>query len=313
MDTMAAVVATAWGGPEVLEIQRLPIPTPQAGEVRVRVAATGVNPVDAKTRASGGLLARKGTEPPVVLGWDVSGTVDAVGEGVGRFHVGDEVFGLVRFPRVGAAYAEYVCVPEEQLAAKPTTVDHVQAASTPMVGLTVIQGLRACEVPLEGATVLIHAAAGGTGSMAVQIAKARGARVAGTASSANQDLLRALGVDVPIDYTQQRFEDLIGDVDVVWDSLGGETQARSWAVMRPGAAMVCITRPPREGEAEEHGMRAVPVLVRASGPDMMELAGLLQAEVIRPVVGTTMTLAEVAEAHAALELGHARGKTVLTI
>ncbi len=313
MGTMRAVVAREWGGVDVLEERELPIPQPGEGQVRVRVEAAGLNPVDAVVRANGAMLARAGVEPPVVLGWDVSGVVDAEGPGGGRFREGDAVFGLVGFPGVGGTYAEYVVVDHDQLAAKPTTLTHVEAASTPLAGLTVLQGLRKAGIGLEGATVLVHAAAGGVGSLAVQIARGRGAHVAGTASAANQQTLRDLGVATPIDYGSQRFEDLVSDVDLVWDAVGGETQERSWAVMKPGGVMVCISRPPKEGVAESHGMKAFPMLVKANGHDMMELAGLLEAGLIRPVVDRTYALADVAEAHRDMEDRHGRGKAVLTL
>lgn len=312
MATMRAMVTTAWGGPEVMALQEVERPEPGEGEVLVRVHAAGVNPVDWKTRRNGGLLARRGVEPPVILGWDVSGVVEGLGPGVDAFAVGDEVFGLVRFPSLGGAYAEYVSAPAAELARKPAGIDHAQAAALPLVGLTALQAFQ--KAGLEGGqTVLVHAAAGGVGSVAVQIAKARGARVAGTASTANQELLVRLGVDVPIDYATQRFEELVSDVDVVLDAVGGDVRERTWGVMRPGGILVSVVGPPKEGEPEAHGVRAAAMLVRAGGEGMAELAELVGSGALTPVVGATHPLAEAAEAHRSLETGHASGKIVLTV
>ena len=308
--TMRAVLTEAWGGPEVMREAEVARPEPGEGEVLVRVAAAGVNPVDWKTRKSGGLLARKGVEPPVILGWDISGTVEAVGPGVTRFAVGDEVFGMPRFPGVAAAYAEYVAAPEADLARKPSSVGHPEAAALPLVALTVLQAFRKAELQ-AGQTVLVHGAAGGVGSVAVQVAKALGARVAGTASAANQDLLRELGVDEPIDYAGQDFGQMLSDVDVVLDTQGGEVRERSWGVMRPGGILVSIVGPPKEGEAEGHGVRGAGIMVRTSGEQLEEIAKMVDDGALTPLVSATYPLADAADAHRSLETGHARGKLVL--
>lgn len=312
MPTMRAVVATAWGGPEVLQEQTVDRPEPGEGQVLVRVHAIGVNPVDWKTRATGGLAARKGVEPPVILGWDVSGVVEAVGPGVDAFAVGDEVFGMPLFPRIAGAYAEYVVAPAGDLARTPASVDHVHAAALPLVGLTVLQAFELAGLA-SGQTILIHGAGGGVGSVAVQVAKARGARVAGTASTANQELLTRLGVDIPVDYSIQRFEDVVSGVDVVLDTQGGEVRRRSWGVLKPGGILVSIVGPPKEGEAESHGVRGAGMMVRASGEGMARLAEMVDSGALSPVVGAVYPLAEVAEAHRSLESGHASGKIVLTV
>lgn len=310
MATMRAVVAREWGGPEVLEVREVERPEPGEGEVLVRVEAIGVNPVDWKTRRNGGLLARKGVEPPVVLGWDVAGVVEATGPGATRFAVGDRVFGMPRFPGVAGAYAEYVAAPEKDLAAAPRSVDAAAAASLPLVALTVLQLFEQAGIG-DGWSVLVQGAAGGVGSVAVQVAKARGATVAGTASAANQDLLRELGVDTPIDYASERFEERVSDLDMVFDSQGGEVRERSWGVLKPGGVLVSIVGPPKEGEPESHGVRAVAGLVRTDGERLAEIARMVDAGDLRPVVGATYPLAEAAEAHRSLETGHARGKIVL--
>jgi NADPH:quinone reductase-like Zn-dependent oxidoreductase len=312
MGDMRAMVATAWGGPEVLEERTVPRPEPGEGEVLVRVRAAGVNPVDHKTRASGGLLGRRGVAPPVILGWDVAGTVEAVGPGVTAFAPGDEVFGMPRFPDVAGAYAEYVAAPADTLARIPAGIDHAEAAALPLVALTVLQAFAKAALA-DGASVLVHAAAGGVGHVAVQVARARGCRVAGTASAANQELLRELGVDTPVDYGAQAFEEVVRDVDVVLDPVGGEVRARSWGVLRPGGVLVSVVGPPKEGEAEAHGARGAAILVRPSGEGMAEVARLVESGALRPVVSARLPLSEVAEAHRRLETGHGRGKVVLEV
>jgi NADPH:quinone reductase-like Zn-dependent oxidoreductase len=269
-----------------------------------------VNPVDWKTRRNGGLLARRGVAPPVILGWDVSGVVERAGEGVTHPVPGEEVYGMVRFPEPGGAYAEYVTAPAGHLAPKPASVDHAAAASLPLVALTAWQALEVAGLA-AGQTALVHAAAGGVGSMAVQLAADRGARVAGTASAANQDLLRDLGVDLPVDYAAERFEDVVSDVDVVLDTVGGDTRARSWGVMRPGGYLVSIVGPPAPGEPESHGVRGGGIMVRPNAAQLAAIAARVDAGAVRPVVARTYPLEEAGEAHRHSELGHARGKLVL--
>jgi len=312
MAEMRAVVTTAWGGPEVLEERTVPRPEPGEGEVLVRVRATGVNPVDHKTRASGGLLARRGVEPPVILGWDVAGTVEAVGPGVTAFAPGDDVFGMPRFPGVAGTYAEYVAAPAADLARMPAGLAHAEAAALPLVTLTALQAFAKAGLA-DGQSVLVHAAAGGVGHVAVQIAKSRGCTVAGTASAGNQDLLRDLGVDLPVDYAAQAFEEVVRDVDVVLDPLGGDVRRRSWGVLRPGGVLVSVVGPPKEGEAEAHGVRGAGIMVRTSGEGMAEVARLVESGALRPVVGERLPLAAAADAHRRMETGHARGKIVLEV
>jgi NADPH:quinone reductase-like Zn-dependent oxidoreductase len=308
--TMRALVTHQWGGPEELRLEEVPRPEAGEGEVLVRVAAAGINPVDWKTRRNGGLMARRGIEPPVILGWDISGVVEAIGPGAEGFAVGDEVFGLPKFPQAVGGYAEYVAAPAADLARKPANIGHPEAASLPLVALTALQALEAADLQ-AGQLILVHAAAGGVGSIAVQLAKARGARVAGTASTANQQALRELGVDIPIDYTTTNFADVVSDADVVLESQGGETRQRSWGVLRKGGIMVSILGPLPQEDADAHGVRATSLLVHPSGTQMQQIADLVAAGAIRPVVQETYPFARGAEAHRTAEGGHVRGKLVL--
>jgi NADPH:quinone reductase-like Zn-dependent oxidoreductase len=309
-DTMRALVTHEWGDPEQMRLEQVPRPKAGDGELLVRVEAAGINPVDWKTRRSGGLMASRGVAPPVILGWDISGVVEAVGAGVEGFSVGDEVFGLPLFPKVAGGYAEYVAAPAADLAHKPSNITHVEAASLPLAALTAVQAMETAELA-AGQLILVHAAAGGVGSLAVQIAKARGARVAGTASTSNQDTLRELGVDLPIDYTTTQFEDVVQDADVVLECMGGETRQRSWGVLRKGGIMVSILGPLPQEDADAHGVRGTNILVHPSGAQMAEIADLVASGALRPIVQEVFPFARAAEAHRASETGHVRGKLVL--
>ena len=236
---MRVVTQQVTGGPEVLEIGRAPIPDPLPTEIRVRVAAAGVNPVDWKTRAGAGVAAVIGP-PPFTVGWDVAGTVDAVGPGVTRFAVGDAVFGMPWFPRQAGGYAEFVTAPSRHFAHRPARLSEVEAAGLSLAGLTAWQCLVDIADVQPGQRVLIHAAAGGVGHLAVQIAKARGAHVIGTASAGKHPLLHDLGIDEAVDYRAEAFERVVEPVDLVYDLIGGETAVRSLDVLRPDGRLICL-------------------------------------------------------------------------
>ncbi|MET9730335.1 NADP-dependent oxidoreductase [Streptomyces sp. NPDC006458] len=306
---MRAMVVEQWGGPEALVEREVERPEPGLNEVLVRVHAAGVNPVDWKTRASGGLIAWG--EVPIV-GWDVSGTVEAVGPGVGLYRPGDEVFGMPVFPRQAGAYAEYVVAPARHLAPKPASLTHVEAAALPLAALTAWQALVDTADVRPGERVLVHAAAGGVGHLAVQIAKARGAYVIGTASAAKHDLVRRLGADEVIDYRSVRFEDAVTDVDVVLDGLGGETAERSVKVVRDGGRLITLPGPD-DVPAAPDGVEARWVLVEPDHLGLRELAALAERGELKPVVETVLPLAEASKAHEIGELGRTTGKIVLTV
>ncbi|MEU5915023.1 NADP-dependent oxidoreductase [Streptomyces sp. NPDC047141] len=306
---MRAVVVEEWGGPEKLVEREVERPEPGLNEVLVRVHAAGVNPVDWKTRASGGLIE---WGAPAVVGWDVSGTVEAVGPGVGGLRPGDEVFGMPLFPRQAGGYAEYVVAPARHLAPKPASLSHVEAAALPLAALTAWQALVDAADVRPGERVLVHAAAGGVGHFAVQIAKARGAYVIGTASAAKHGLLRELGADEVIDYREAPFEDVVSEVDVVLDGLGGETAERSLKVLRSGGRLITLPGPD-DVPAAPDGVRAVWVLVEPDHLGLREIAALVESGALRPVVDTVLPLSEAAKAHELGERGRTTGKIVLSV
>ncbi|MFF3935398.1 NADP-dependent oxidoreductase [Streptomyces phaeofaciens] len=311
-NTMRVITQNTLGGPEVLLLKEVERPRPRPNEVLVRVRAAGLNPTDWKHRAGGGLLGA----PPFVLGWDVSGTVEAVGIGVVTFAPGDEVFGMLPYPYGHGSHAEYVIAPVRALWHKPAGVGHVEAGALPLVSLTAWQALVETAGLQAGQRVLIHAAAGGVGHVAVQIAKERGAYVIGTASAGKHGFLRDLGADEVIDYRETDFTEAVKDVDVVLDTLGGDTSVDSLRVLRPGGIVVSILPVgSREfyDEAERLGVRAVRMLVDADRAGMRAIAGLIEAGKLRATIAGTFPLADAAEAHRLGDTGRTTGKLVLTV
>ncbi|WP_371618022.1 NADP-dependent oxidoreductase [Streptomyces sp. NBC_00454] len=306
---MRAMVVSEWGGPETLVEREIERPEPGLSEILVRVHAAGVNPVDWKTRASGALIAWD--EVPIV-GWDVSGTVEAVGPGVTLYSPGDEVYGMPSFPRQAGGYAEYVVGPARHFARKPASLDHVQAAALPLAALTAWQALVDTAAITPGQRVLVHAAAGGVGHFAVQIAKARGAYVIGTASAAKHGLLRELGADELIDYRSTDFTEVVSDVDVVIDALGGETGERSLKVLKPGGHLVTLPTPD-DVPADAAGVHTGWTLVEPDFRGLVEIAALVEEGKLRPFIDAVLPLADAAKAHEIGERGRTTGKIVLTV
>ncbi|MEW2292793.1 NADP-dependent oxidoreductase [Streptomyces sp. NPDC006743] len=317
-ETMRAVVQDGFGGPEVLRVQRVPRPVPLPTEVLVRVHAAGINPVDWKSRAGGGMAGVLG-EPPFTLGWDVSGVVEEAGFGVTTLKPGDEVYGMPWFPRAANAYAEYVTAPARQFARKPAALDHVHAAAVPLAALTAWQAVVDTAHVQAGQRVLVTAAAGGVGHFAVQFARHRGAHVIATAGAARHTWLKELGADETIDYTTTRFEDATAGVDVVIDLVGDghdHTGTRSLKVLRPGGLLVAVpagVSPELARAAEAAGVRATAFLVEPDGAALTTIAGLIDAGRVAVEVEETFPLEAVAEAHTRGEAGRTRGKLVLTV
>ncbi|MBT2231193.1 NADP-dependent oxidoreductase [Nonomuraea sp. NEAU-A123] len=311
---MRAISQDALGGPEVLKTVEVDRPTPGPTEVLVRVHAAGVNPTDWKTRTSGGL---NRMEPPFVLGWDVSGVVEQVGLGTTIYQPGDEVFGMLRYPQGNGAYAEYVSAPARHFAPKPPNLDHTQAAAIPLAALTAWQALVDTAGLKEGQRVLVHAAAGGVGHFAVQIAKARGAYVIGTASAAKHELLRDLGADELVDYRSEDFAEVVRDVDVVVETIGGDYGQRSLRTLREGGTIVSLALGLMDAglhaRAAERGIRSAAMLVEPDHAAMKALAALAKAGKLRAVLAAVLPLADAAKAHELGESDRTTGKIVLSV
>ena len=308
---MQAIQIQEFGEPQVLQVKEISIPAPGPGELLVRVHAAAVNPVDTSIRAgrAGGL---SGASLPYVPGFDVSGTVTAIGSDVVNFKVDDEVFAMVDLRR-GGAYAEYAIVLENEAALKPTRVNHAEAAAIPLVALTAWQALFEVAKLQKGQTILIHAGAGGVGSIAVQLAKWRGAHIVATASDYNHNFLRELGVDVPVDYRTQNFEDFASDVDVVLDPIGGDTQVRSLQILKEGGILVSIVGLTSEGRNPSRNVRATSILVRPNSVQLSEIGELIQNGIINPIVSYRFPLEQAPLAHEQSQTRRTRGKIVIEI
>ena len=307
MNTMKAVRIHNYGSSDVLKLEATPRPQPGPGQVLIRVQAASVNPIDWKIRA--GYLKQWMPVPmPFTPGRDVSGVVEAVGSGVSRFKQGDEVFGLVN-----GAYAEFVVATEGELAHKPRTLTHTQAAAVPLAALTAWQAIFDKAGLVAGQTILIHGAAGGVGNFAVQFAKVKRARVIATGSESNQAFLKQLGADEIIDYGKGRFEDAVRDVDVVFDTIGGETQQRSYGVLKKGGVLVSVAAPPSAEDAAKHGVRAEFSSTQSNAVQLQEIAEFLELGCVTTHVQAVLPLSEVRHAHQMSETGHARGKIVLSV
>ncbi len=310
-ETMSAVRIHRYGGPEVLQYEVAPRPEPQPGEVVIRVHAAGVNPLDWKIRA-GSLGEFMRHSFPLIPGWDFSGVVEKTGQGVTRFSKGDHVYGMGDVSRDGA-YAEYIAVRESVLARKPQSLHHVHAAAVPMAALTAWQSLFDIAQLQAGQHLLIHAAAGGVGHFAVQLAKWKGARVTGTTSTKNHKLLYNLGADELVDYAVVRFESLTSDIDVVLDTIGGDTQERSWKVLKPGGLLVSLVQPPSADKARFYGVRAVMAETQPSSTQLAQIARLIDSGEVKPVIDRILPLSEARRAHQLSQTRHIRGKLVLRV
>jgi len=311
METMKAVRIHEYGGPEVLRYEDAPRPVVKPDEVLIRVHAAGVNPVDWKVRQGHAKDFLKYTMP-FIPGWDVSGVVEAVGLDTTRLQVGDAVYGRPDISRDGA-YAEYIAARESEVAPKPKSLDHVQAAAVPLAGLTAWQALFDAAKLEAGQRVLIHGAAGGVGTFAVQFAHLKGAHVIGTASQKNHEFLRSLGANETIDYNTTRFEDVVRDVDVVLDTITGETMERSWKVLKKGGILVTILQPPSHEKAASLGVRCAHVFVQPSVAQLNEIAKLIDAGKVTVVIEKVFPLWEARAAHELSATGHVRGKIVLRV
>jgi len=307
MTTMRAVRFHEYGPPATLVIDEVDRPRAGAGQVVVRVRAAGVNPIDWKVR-SGMLKDYMPVELPHTGGLDLAGVIEEVGPGVSGFAKGQAVFG-----RGSGAYAEYATADTATLALKPDGLSFEDAASIPIGAATAWAALFTSADLLAGQRILIHGAAGGVGGWAVQMARWKGADVIGTASTANVEFVRSLGAGEVIDYTTTRFEDVVKDVDVVFNTVGGDLNDRSWPVLRKGGVLLDITGQPSEDTARQHGVRTVPVQSNPSNEVLTTLATLIESGTVRPVITTIFPLEELEQAQTLSETGHGRGRIVVSV
>jgi NADPH:quinone reductase-like Zn-dependent oxidoreductase len=307
---MKAVRIHRFGSPEVICLEDLPRPEPGEGEILVQVSAAGVGPWDAIIRSGGSALAQP---LPLTLGSDLSGVVDSLGPGVAGLSIGDEVFGVTN-ERFTGAYAEYAVAKATMVALKPTTLNHVHAASVPVVALTAGQMLFDHAQISPGQSVLVHGAAGNVGAYAVQLAKRVGALVIGTASGKDAAYVHALDADGVIDYRRTRFEDRVKDINVVLDTVGGETQDRSYGVLKRGGIIVSSATPPSMEKADQHNVRAIFFLVQVTTEGLKKIAELIDSGELKTQVGEVLWLKEARTAHEMLAgATHRRGKIVIKV
>ena len=308
---MKAVRIHEYGNSDVLAFEDAPMPSITSNEVLVKVVAASVNPVDWKIR-EGYLKEMISYSMPVILGWDVSGVVTEVGSDVTRFSVGDSVYSRPDIKRNGT-YAEYVAIRENEVALKPLTISHNEAASLPLAGITAWEALITTAQISAGQKVLIHAGSGGVGTLAVQIAKSRGAYVIATTSGKNKALVKSLGADEVIDYQTQNFAEVLSDIDVVFDTLGGDIQESSWSVLKQDGILVSIVSPPPEEKAKELNIRSAFVFIEPNAPILEELSKLVEQGKLRPVIGAEFALQDIVKAHTLSESGRTVGKIVLYV
>ena len=306
--TMKAVVAHEYGGPGVLKLEEVPVPEPKENEILVRVIASGVNPADPLI-LNGKYAKEFGTHLPLILGYDMAGVVVKAGAKVTKLKVGDPVYAYLLW---GGGWAEYCISNENESAIKPKSLNFVDASSVPLAALTAWQAFELGKLQ-SGQTVLIHGGSGGVGSFAIQIAKARGARVIATASTANQDLLKQLGADVAVDYTKPNWEATMHDVDFALMPVGGETMKKTYGVMKKGGTMLSIIAPFDEAELKKREIHGAFLSSHPNSAELAEITKLIEAGKIKPIVSQVMPLTEAAKADAQAETHHTRGKIVLKI
>ncbi len=308
---MKAIRIHEFGGPDVLRTDNIAVPAPADDEVLVKVYATSINPIDWKIR-KGASQAKFPVTLPFTLGWDVSGVVEQKGDNVTGFEVGAEVYSRPSPARNGA-YAEYIVIKASEVARKPNTIDHVHSAAVPLAGLTAWQGLFEHGKLQKGERVLIHAASGGVGTFAVQLAKWKGAYVIGTTSEKNIDLVKQLGADEVIDYNNEPFDEKLKDIDLVFDMVGGDTQTRSIKVLKDGGRLVTTVKPEDSQEAKDKNIQIQGYMALSKPADLDQIADLIDDGKIKPVIAKTLTLDDAKEAQELSEDGHVAGKIVLKV
>lgn len=314
---MKAAVINEFGTPNVLKIFDIPKPVPNDGEVLIKVKFTGINPVDTKVR-SGSSGMSKHLEFPVILGWDISGIIEDVGKNIFNFRIGDEVFGCIGFPGLGKTYAEFAVADPKLLTKKTSNISFEEAAAVPMAGLTAYQAINEHLKVSEGENILVQAAAGGVGHLAVQFAKMKGAFVAGTASEKNESFLKSISVDQFIDYKKDKFEEVFKKPDAVLDAMGGEVLYRSIACVKQGGRVVCLPsstkNDPKAIElAKQNNVELIWPMMHPDGEEMKLFARLLEEKKLKVKIDKVFTLDKISDAHKAIETHSTVGKIIVKI
>ncbi|WP_426667693.1 NADP-dependent oxidoreductase [Mucilaginibacter sp. McL0603] len=308
---MKAIRIHEFGGPDVLQLEDIEVPQPKADEVLIKVYASSVNPVDRKIVA-GEREEKFPTRFPLTIGWDVSGVIEQAGNQVRNFSIGDAVYGRP-FPKQNGAFAEYLVIKASEIALKPRSIDHIQTAAVPLAGLTAWQGLFKFGKLEKGQKVLIHGASGGVGTFALQFAQWKGADVIGTASGDNLDFIKQIGANQAIDHDNERFEDMVQDVDLVFDLIGGETQQRSLAVIKPGGRLVTTVMPAFKDQAKEKHIQLEGFTAQSYTADLEQIAGLIDNGFVSPVVSAVLSLEDARKAEELSSKHHTRGKVVIKV
>jgi len=314
---MKAAVINEFGSPEVLKITDIQKPVSTDDEVLIKVKFTGINPVDTKVRAgTNGMSKYIGF--PAVLGWDVSGIIEGVGKNISNFKIGDEVFGCIGFPGLGKTYAEFAVATPKLLTKKTPNISFEEAAAVPMAGLTAYQAINEHLKVSKGQRILIQAAAGGVGHLAVQFAKMNGAFVAGTASAKNENFLKSIGIDQFIDYKNEKFEESFKEPDAVLDAMGGEVLYRSIKSVKDGGRVVCLPsstkNDPKAIElAQQKNVQLIWPMMHPDGEEMELFARLLEEKELKVKIDKVFTLDKIADAHKAIETHSTNGKIIVKI
>lgn len=314
---MRAAIINEFGDAEVLGITDVSKPIPNDDQVLIRVMAAGINPVDTKVRAGTSGMSKQ-LKLPAILGWDVSGVIETNGKNVSDFKPGDAVFGCIGFPGLGKAYAEFAVADPKLLAKKPDNISFDEAAAVPLAGLTAYQAINEHLKVSSGQRILIQAAAGGVGHLAVQFAKLNGAFVIGTASDKNGKFLKNIGVDQVIDYKKEKFETLVSGLDAVLDAMGGEVLYRSISCVNPGGIVVCLPSStkgdPRAIQlAQQQGVKLIWPMMHTDGGEMRIIASLLGQKKLKVTIDKIFTLDQIGWAHKAVETHGSKGKVVVRI
>ncbi|HSN10375.1 MAG TPA: NADP-dependent oxidoreductase [Hanamia sp.] len=314
---MKAAIISRFGPPEVLEIAEIAKPVPNDNEVLIKIKFAAINPVDTKVRAGTSGMS-KNLQLPAILGWDVSGTIESVGKNVSSFKKEDEVFGCIGFPGLGKTYAEFAIANPKLITKKPSNVSFEEAAAVPLAGLTAYQAIYEHLKITKGQKILIQAAAGGVGHLAVQFAKLKGAFVTGTASGENESFLKSLGVDQFINYKKQKFEDVVQNSDAVLDAMGGKILYRSILCVKKGGKVVCLPssskNDPKAIELANHReIELIWPMMYPSGEEMTLIARLLEQVKLKVKIDKIFKLDEIVEAHKAIETHGINGKVIVKI